>query len=116
MTGIHSAMLAVMADVPAISKDKLNQGQGFKFRGIDQVYSALHGIMSRHGIYMTSEVLNATSEDRQTKGGNSLIYRIITIRYTFHAADGSSVSTEVVGEGMDSGDKASNKAFAVAHK
>src|SRR5690606_6278200 len=34
----------------------------------------------------------------------------------FHATDGSSVSTEVEGEGMDSGDKSSNKAMAVAHK
>ena len=36
--------------------------------------------------------------------------------YRFVATDGSQVSCVVEGEGMDSGDKASNKAMAVAHK
>jgi hypothetical protein len=45
-----------------------------------------------------------------------LIYRVLKIRYDFFARDGSSVSATVMGEGMDSGDKASNKAMAVAHK
>lgn len=113
---IHAAMIAVMRDCPSIGKDSINKGQGFKFRGIDAVYGALHSIMAKHGIYTTSEVVNSTSELRQTKGGTDLIYRIYTIRYTFHAIDGSTVTTEVVGEGMDSGDKASNKALAIAHK
>jgi hypothetical protein len=33
-----------------------------------------------------------------------------------YAPDGSSVSGVVVGEGMDSGDKAGNKALAIGHK
>jgi hypothetical protein len=38
------------------------------------------------------------------------------MKYTFYAKDGSSISAVVIGEGMDSGDKASNKAMAVALK
>ena len=38
------------------------------------------------------------------------------MKFTFYATDGSNVSTQARGEGMDSGDKASNKAMAVAHK
>ena len=38
------------------------------------------------------------------------------IRDSFHAEDGSSIEAVVIGEGMDSGDKASNKALAVAFK
>jgi hypothetical protein len=45
-----------------------------------------------------------------------LIYSICTIKYTFYAEDGSSVSATVIGEGMDSGDKATNKAMSIAFK
>jgi len=38
------------------------------------------------------------------------------MRYRFIAEDGSHVETDAEGEGMDSGDKSSNKAMAVAHK
>jgi hypothetical protein len=41
---------------------------------------------------------------------------MLKMQYTFFADDGSSVKAVVMGEGMDSGDKASNKAMAVAHK
>jgi len=38
------------------------------------------------------------------------------MRYHLVADDGSSVALEVIGEGMDSADKATNKAMAIAHK
>ncbi|GAH44087.1 unnamed protein product, partial [marine sediment metagenome] len=48
--------------------------------------------------------------------GGVLIYRILTIKYTFFAEDGSFIETIVIGEAMDSGDKAGNKAMSAAHK
>jgi hypothetical protein len=36
--------------------------------------------------------------------------------YTFFAEDGSNIECTVMGVGMDSGDKAANKAMAIAHK
>lgn len=113
---IHGAMLAIMRDVPAIGKDSRNQQQNFNFRGIDAVYNELHALMAKHGVYTTSDVLSEHHEERQTAKGGTLLYRIYRIAYTFHAEDGSSVTSTVVGEGMDSGDKASNKALAIAHK
>jgi hypothetical protein len=41
---------------------------------------------------------------------------MMTAQFTFIAEDGSSATTEVVGEGMDSGDKSSNKALSAAFK
>ena len=38
------------------------------------------------------------------------------MRFTFNALDGSKQVCEIIGEGMDSGDKASNKALSVALK
>jgi hypothetical protein len=62
------------------------------------------------------EVLEDATENRETKSGGSLIYRVLRIRFNFIAEDGSSAACTVIGEGMDTGDKASNKAMAVALK
>jgi hypothetical protein len=113
---IYQGIAAVMRDVDAIGKTKRNQSQGFNFRGIDDVYNAIHPLMAKYGIFTLPEVLEDRTEDRQTKNGGALIYRVLKIKYTFCAEDGSSVSATVIGEGMDSGDKASNKAMSIAHK
>lgn len=113
---IHASMLAVMRGIGAISKSKTNSTQGFKYRGIDQVYAAVHPMLIEHGIFMTSEILERFRDERETNKGGVLFYTQLKMRYWFNAEDGSRVPTEVVGEGMDSGDKASNKAMAVAHK
>lgn len=113
---IYAAMIAIAKDVPAVPKGRDNKQQGYKFRGIDDVYLALHDIFAKHGVFSVPEVLEEKSEERTSRGGSALIYRILKIKYTFYADDGSSVSAIVIGEGQDSGDKASNKAMSVAHK
>ena len=105
-----------MADVGAIGKESVNKQQGFKYRGIDAVMNALNPVMQKYGLFVTPEVLNQTREERQTSTGGRLLYSILTMKYTMYAPDGSSVSSIVIGEGMDSGDKASNKAMSVAFK
>lgn len=44
---IYAAISAAMADISAIGKDKYNQQQGFKFRGIDDVMNALKPILTK---------------------------------------------------------------------
>jgi hypothetical protein len=40
----------------------------------------------------------------------------LTIKFDFFTVDGSSVSATVIGEAMDSGDKATNKSMSIAFK
>lgn len=105
-----------MEDIGAIGKDSYNQQQKFKYRGIDAVMNAMNPVMRKYGLFLTPEVLDHKREERQTASGGRLIYSILTMRYTMYAPDGSSISSVVIGEGMDSGDKASNKAMSVAMK
>lgn len=100
----------------AITKNKRNQQQGFMYRGIDDVMNTFQPLMAKYKIFVVPEVLSEYREERTTDKGKTLIYSVLKIRYTFYAEDGTSVSAVVVGEGMDSGDKASNKAMAVAMK
>lgn len=114
--GIHQAMVNIMLAVEPIAKDRKNEKQGYKFRGIDDVYAALQRIMAANGVYTTSVIDSHTAEEKTSKSGSVQVYRTLKIRYFFNHVDGSSIATEVIGEGMDSGDKASNKAMSVAHK
>lgn len=113
---IHAKMASILKASSHIGKDQQNRQQGFRYRGIDDVYNALHGLFGTHGIYCTSEILEKQREEKTSRGGAKLLYTCLRIKYTFWAEDGSSTSTVVEGEGMDSGDKSSNKAMAVAHK
>ena len=116
MAKIHEAIADIMGEVGAIKKDRANSQQGYKFRGIDDVYFAVHDLFVKHGVFSVPTVESDRTEERTTKNGSALIYRVLKIRYEFFARDGSSISATVIGEGMDSGDKASNKAMSVAHK
>lgn len=113
---IYSAICSVMEDIGAVGKNDTNRQQGFKYRGIDAVMNALNPAMIKHKIFCVPEVLDQSREERTTAKGGTLIYSVCRIRYTFFTTDGSSVQAVVVGEGMDSGDKATNKAMAAAFK
>lgn len=126
---IYETIAAVMADVGAVGKTSRNQQQNFMFRGIDAVMNALNPAMVKHHLFVIPEVLDHKREERQSvksfynreagvteQKTTNLIYSICTIKYTFYAEDGSSVSAVIIGEGMDSGDKATNKAMSIAFK
>lgn len=113
---IYEAIPAIMDEIGHIGKEKRNQQQGFMFRGIDQVMNTMKPLLAKHGVFVVPEVIDRQREERTTKSGSNLIYSILTVRYHFCASDGSEVVATTVGEGMDSADKASNKAMAIAFK
>lgn len=113
---IFETINAVMAEIGAIGKDSQNKQQGFMYRGVDAVMNALNPAFIKHKLFVTPEVISQKREERVTEKGKNLIYSILLVKYTFYAEDGSSVFVIVPGEGMDSGDKASNKAMSSAFK
>lgn len=113
---IFECMGAIMRDMVSIGKDSTNQQQGFKYRSIDAVYNALNPLLAKHGVFTVPEVLAKDRTERTNSKGTVLAFTSLRMRYTFYAPDGSCVACIVEGEGMDSGDKSSNKAMAVAHK
>lgn len=113
---IYKAIPAIMEEIGHIGKDKKNQQQGFMFRGIDQVMNTMKPLLAKHGVFIVPEILETNREERLTKSGGTLIYTIHKMKFHFIADDASWVAATVVGEGMDSADKSSNKAMAVAFK
>ena len=113
---IFPKMIAIMRAVGSIAKDRENPQQKYSFRGVDDVYNELHDILAKEGVITIPDVLEERAEDRESSSGKKAIYRILKIRYRFCAEDGSYVESNIIGEGMDWGDKAANKAMSVAHK
>lgn len=113
---IYKRMTQILKDVDCIKKDKTNTMQGYKFRGIDDMYNALHELFSKHEVFICSDVLELNREERQTAKGGNLIYTVLKIKFTFQTIDGSSVESIMIGEAMDSGDKSANKAMSTALK
>ena len=117
---IYGLIAQAMKKVGAIGKDSMATNVSGKkmyaFRGIDAVYNALNPVMAELGLFICPEVLEQTREERKSTSGGNLIYSILKVKFTMYAPDGSNVSCVVIGEGMDSGDKASNKAMSIALK
>lgn len=116
MMNIYQSITKIMEEVPSIGKTQRNKTQGFMYRGIDDVMNALQPLLAKNKVFMVPEILEQTREERTTSKGGNLIYSICKIKYKFYAEDGSSVEAITIGEGMDSGDKATNKAMAIAMK
>ena len=113
---ITKSLCAILAEVGSIGKNKKNEQQGFKFRGVDDLMNSLHPLFAKYGVFPVPEVLDSTREERITAKGTALISAILKVKYHFTSLDGSEICATVIGEGMDTADKASNKALAVAFK
>lgn len=115
--GIYKALAAITSEIGAIAKDKrCQQGASFNYRGIDDVYNALNPLLGKYGVFVLPLAGERSSEERKTKNGAHMTVVTMRMTYRFCHEDGSSVECQTVGEAMDSGDKATNKAMAVAHK
>lgn len=115
---IYSAIAGVMKDIGVVSKDKEFKSNfgSYKFRGIDDVMNALHPAMVANKVFVTPVILEQIREERTTSKGGKMYFVNCKIRYDFYTDDGSHVSAIVIGEGLDTGDKATNKAMSIAFK
>lgn len=110
-----------MSEIGFVDKAQTNQVQGFKFRGIDQFVNALYPALVKHGVFMTPRVTRFDQEIREVTRSNGKAgvdkHVSLLVEYDFYAEDGSSVTVgPIASEGLDSGDKATNKALSAALK
>lgn len=113
---IYGAIAKVMQDVGIVGKNDSNDYDKYKYRGIDAVMNALNPAMVKNKVFVTPTVLDAQREERTGNKGTTMMYTVLTVKYTFYTEDGSSVDCVVVGEAMDRSDKSTNKAMSAAFK
>lgn len=116
---VYQSIVAITGELAkeGISKDNVNQQQGFKYRGIDQVYSALSPLLAKHNICILPRIVSKEVVERVNKNGTALFYTTVEAQFdVVSAVDGSSHTVASYGEAMDSGDKSIGKAMSYAYK
>jgi hypothetical protein len=116
---IYQRVASVMREIGAIGKnDKVEFGKvKYNYRSIVAVYNRVQPLFAKHGIFSASKVIaHDFIETTPTKAGDAQHLATVNMQYTFFAEDGSSVDVGAVGQAIDTGDKAFNKAAAAAHK
>lgn len=118
---IFKKMSQVMTEIGHVGKDQKNSAQGFKFRGIDQFVNSLYPALTKHGVFMAPRCVSEQHEIKEVErsSGKKGVDKHVTIlmEYDFFAEDGSKVTVgPIPAEGLDSGDKATNKALSAALK
>lgn len=116
---VYSAITGIISDLSksGVGKEQTNTFDKYKFRGIDDVYNALAPLLAKHNLCVLPKVLSRESVERVSKNGGALFYITVMVEYAFVSAeDGSSHIVVSVGEAMDRGDKATNKAMSAAFK
>lgn len=116
---IHQQLVAVTRKIAAegIGKTRKNAQQGYNFRGIDEVMNAFAPILADAGLYVHPRYTERDVAERATKSGGALFYVTVKGEFDFVNDEGEKATVgPFYGEAMDSADKATNKAMAVAFK
>lgn len=115
---LRQRMLAAMTDIGRVAKDGFNSGQQYNYTKADDIISECRGALIKHGIvFLSSEVDQQRLPDREAKSGAAILGVVVKMQFTL--MDTTSDEKLVAGhsgEGMDSGDKAVNKAKTAALK
>ena len=114
---IHELMPKVSDEIGVIRKTHQNTQQNFAYRGVEDVLSAAHGVLIKHGISVRPRVTEVIRTSL-TYGKNNTTAQstIVRMKVAFIAPDGSEVECETAGEGFDSADKGLGKAMSTAYK
>lgn len=116
---VYEAISKVAGDLAGkgISKDSTNTQQGFKFRGIDDVYNVLAPILVKHGLVILPRILSRETVEKVNAKGTTLFYTVLKVEFDFISVeDGSKHTVVMYSEAMDSGDKSTSKACSMAYK
>jgi hypothetical protein len=114
---IAQALSEIMKAVGGIAKKDKNTSQGFNFRGIDSVVNAVSPALQKFGVVVVPSVEEYEYQTVEIGRNRTAMGHVkVKVSYTFIGANGDAIKATVVGEAMDSGDKATAKAMSVAFR
>lgn len=114
---VHAAIIQVadaLRERGVKKENSVSGGGNYKYRGIDDVYQALSPLLVKAQLYIAP--VRIEKEPESLVGTKMRLIRLhITYRVTC-VSDGSFVEVVTIGDGLDTGDKASGKAMSYAYK
>lgn len=107
----------IREELGAISKDKeATAGARFSYRGHDDIVNAIVPLFNKYGVFTTVEDKHLVYQGREAANNKWATAAVIRKKVTFWAPDGSSVSSTVVAESVDNGNKATGQAQTYAYR
>lgn len=113
---IFSLIPKVMQEIGAVGKDGRNTAQNYEYRKIEDMYNEIQPALIKYGVFCVPSVVDKSMEKFTSSKGTITFHCFLTVSHRFYAEDGSFVDVVTVGEGIDTSDKASNKAMSGAMK
>lgn len=117
---VYAAIAAVSKELSkeGIAKDRLNQAQNYKYRGIEDVLNALAPVTSKYALIILPNVISRDVTERATRDGKgTLLHVVVWVEFAFTCVtDGSAYVVKMPGEGLDNSDKGTSKALSMAYK
>jgi len=117
---IYKAIIGVTEDLikeGGIGKNRVNDQQHFKFRGIEDIQNTLAPLLVKHRLCIVPTFVNRKTDQYESKAGGKIFSTVVEgVFELICAVDGSSVQVTIPGEAMDTGDKSTNKAMSMAMK
>ena len=113
---IYGLIPKVMESIGAIGKLGENKAQGYAFRKVDDMYNAIQPALVKHGVFITSSLLESKNQSFTSKSGTLSHHVTARVKYQICASDGSFVECVSEGEAIDTSDKATNKALTASFK
>jgi hypothetical protein len=114
---IHAAMAKCMAEIGSVSKRQTNEGLGYAYRALADVYLACQPVMAANGVHFAPFRICDYKCEKFDRGNGKFSFHVtMMVEHRFYASDGSFVSVTTIGEAIDTSDKASNKAMSASAK
>lgn len=121
---VYQALAWVQSEINAVGKTTKQGGPKWAFRGIDDVYNALHPLLGQAGLMISGQAETFHTEDHYWSRGSERqkveSKAVMMIRFRVFASDGSklpkSLCPLVPAEGIDSSDKGVGKAWSYGYK
>lgn len=111
---IFGLLQKVRQDVGRIGKDQ--QGYGYKFRGVDDVWNRYGPVLARHGVAVSTTVSDLKTEVMKNKNSKEGVYASLRLQVNFFAPDGSHIQGEAYGASWDSEFRSVAQAHSDAYK
>ena len=117
---VFAAMAVVQNELGGVGKDRTKKELNFSYRGVDDVFNAVHPLLGRHGVVLSPQVIEHSTEPFTGYKNGSWTMATVKVRYVPIASDGTHYPIElcpvVVSQGVDNSDKAFGKAMSYAYK
>lgn len=115
---VYVMMQNVQRDMlEGIAKNGINKEQKYKYRSLEDVVNAIAPLLVKHCLLLTPEVVKMDISSFTGRSGGIMHRAVVHTNYNvICTCDGSKHVISACGEGVDSSDKATNKANSFCYK